>query len=67
VSPQLKLAYVTIQLFLGPNVVFLFFYFYFYLQLNIANAFEIVTAGRTHYLIAESEIEMQEWIDVLSY
>ena len=35
--------------------------------MGIANMFEVVTTSRTYHLIADSDREMQQWVDVLTY
>ena len=36
-----------------------------HVKLGINNMFEVVTANRTYHLIADSEREMLQWIDIL--
>ena len=36
-------------------------------QMGINNMFEVVTTNRTYHLIADSDREMRQWIDILTY
>ena len=35
-------------------------------QMGINNMFEVVTTNRTYHLIADSDREMRQWIDILT-